>query len=567
MKVPDIPENEPQRLAALERYQILDTPPEQAFDDLTWLAQQVTGAPIVLVSLVDAHRQWFKSKQGLEACETHREISFCGHAIHDFEPLEVADASEDPRFSDNPLVIGAPNIRFYFGVPLTTPDQLNLGTLCVIDVVPRKLEPHQVEMLKVIARQVISQLELRLAGRRMREAFKQAREASQAKSRFLANMSHEIRTPMNGVIGMTELVLRNNLSDEQRQQVEIIKNSAEILMRLLNDILDFSKIEAGKLDFERVGFHLERRLEALRRSHELGARKKGIELQLEVAEHLPARVLADPLRLEQVLNNLIGNAIKFSSGGKVIIRVVDARPEKSDPDHLRLAFSVEDQGIGIEADKQQLIFEAFSQANQSITRFFGGTGLGLAICSRLVEMMGGRIWVRSQPGEGSTFTFEIPVQEATDAPSESGDGSRAAEVLPQPADEMMSPAKLSPQHILLVEDNPINQIVARDMLENLGHSVALVENGQAALKAFGNHHFDLILMDLQMPEMDGIQTTRAIRELEKEREGHTPIVAMTASAMKGDEERCFAAGMDGYVAKPLTLDRFEREVARVLVGM
>jgi PAS domain S-box-containing protein len=1008
------PENETARLDALQRYAILDTLPEQEFEDLSRLAALICGTPIAMVSLVDADRQWFKSKVGLDASETPRDIAFCAHAILQPEVMIVPDALADERFRNNPLVTGEPHVRFYAGTPLITQEGYALGTLCVMDRVPRNMSPEQKDALKALGNLVVTQLELRrsvadlskairerrlteeeldqlftlsldmlcIAGfdgyfkrinpawekvlgipvqellskpynefvhpddrakteaeaqkidegelgisfenryrcadgsyrwllwnatpsmeqkrvfavarditqrkeaeRRMstgyavtrvlaeaesldaavpfllmsiceglswdvgalwrvdetvnllrcmnlwhppnlsfptfvdatrKSTFKRGRglpgrvwescqpvwlpniqqgpnfprgsfaiaeglhsafafpvrlgdhvagviefftrqsrklepdvmemfdsigsqigqfierrraemelklyadyleaarhaqqedarrlaqlvkeleiakakaeDATRAKSEFLANMSHEIRTPMNAIIGMTDLALETKMSPEQRQYLETVKSSAGSLLNLINDILDFSKVEAGKEELEHVEFRLRDSIADTLKSLALRAQEKEIELASHFPVDIPDALIGDPDRLRRIVVNLVGNAIKFTDRGEVVLR---ANLESQAKDDILLHFSVTDTGIGIPVEKQQRIFEAFAQADTSTTRKYGGTGLGLAISAQLCELMGGVMWVESEVGRGSTFHFtahfgrpQAPVEEKiVDAapvklldlpvlvvddnatsrqildemvanwrmkPVTAKDGRSAMETLRRAhkdghpfrlvlldahmpamdgfevashvkhdphlhgttvilltsaghtedmarakslgaAASVAKPVKQSdlwdaiitalhvagrqksrpsvaqrrsrtaehPLRILLAEDNPVNQEVAVHLIERRGHTVIVAENGREAVEAIERHKFDLVLMDVQMPEMGGLEATRVIREKEKGSGRHLPIIAMTAHAMQGDREQCLEAGMDGYLAKPIDPKTFLQTV-------
>jgi signal transduction histidine kinase/AmiR/NasT family two-component response regulator len=434
-----------------------------------------------------------------------------------------------------------------------------LGILHLADSRPNRFSPEMVVYLERLGTVIGISLMRRRSARELKVAKDRAEAANRAKSEFLANMSHEIRTPMNAIMGFADLVLESSLSAEQRQYLDIVKGRSQDLLRIIDDILDLARIEADQMGFIDEPFRPREAAASAVASVSLRAQQKGLVIRTAIAERVPRELRGDSLRLRQVLLNLLSNAIKFTAEGSIDVQV-DRTSDLPGPS-CELRFVVLDTGIGIPLSRQAAIFEPFIQADSSTVRTYGGTGLGLTICRRLVEKMGGQISVKSEPGQGSAFSFTALFRKPTVR------STRTAPTLPA-----MPSASLPCMQILLAEDDPTSRMLVAGILRRDGHTVDEVGDGEAAVSAVREKDFDLVFMDIQMPGVDGLVATRAIRALSADSDpiiqhrSQVPVVALTAHAMRGDKERCLEAGMNRYITKPVQADRLRaclKEFAKV----
>lgn len=522
MKSAPLTSDEEERLKALLDYQILDTEGESVFDDLTLLASQICETPIALISLVDSQRQWFKSKVGLDADETSRDIAFCAHAIHQVDVFEVEDTLLDKRFFDNPLVTQDPNIRFYAGAPLITPNGQAIGTLCTISDAPKKLTEQQSNSLQILSREVISQLELR-------HKIKQLDIANKRKTEYLSNVSHELRTPLNAIISFSQIML-NDLDSKlvpqkYTQYLNHLDYSGRRLLEVVNSVLDLNKIEEGKMETEATCIRCVEFFESLEGMMSNTAREKGVVLSFSLDESLPKYIIIDSIKLHQIMLNLISNSIKFTAPQKRIDVTVKSAQD-------RLTINVEDQGKGISSADQKLLFDKFKQVESN--RSSEGTGLGLTITKGLVELLQGQIKLVSSLGKGTLVRVTLPYITTDNGATNN--------------DSVSQTQPLNPNNsILVVEDNIINQEVATAVFASLGCKIELVDNGEDAISRVNAKHYDIVFMDLHLPTIDGYQTAKQINTLLPQ----LPIVALSADAFASHKGKLDHPYIVSYLTKPI----------------
>lgn len=536
MKIAPPTAHEAARLKALYDYEILDTETETIFDDLTQLAAQICDAPITLISLIDPNRQWFKSKVGLDTEETSRDMAFCAHAIHQREIFEVPDTLQDKRFFDNPLVTSAPNIRFYAGTPLVSPDGHAIGTLCVIDDKPNKLTKEQRQALEVLGRSVISQMELR-------QKIKALKQANEHKTEFLSNMSHELRTPLNAIIGFSRLMLddikHQKLPEKFSEYLGHIDYSGKRLLSVVNSVIDLNKIEAGMMQVQLELICIREFIKDLEGMLAITANEREVAFSVKVSDKLSTHLVIDQAKTSQIITNLVHNAIKFTDSGKWVKVEFTINNDN-------LVITVADQGVGISSIDQTKLFDKFQQVGQA--KGSQGSGLGLSITQSLVELLGGTIKVLSTLGSGSIFKVILPQQ---------NDSMILQQDIRQSAEQ--ASFNLSSK-VLLVEDNKINQAVMLAVFASLAMPITIASSGEEAIEIANNRHFDLIFMDIHLPGIDGRQASKQIKHVHP----NIPIVALSADAFnqhKFDENDTV---WNEYLCKPLEKEKLVQALNRFI---
>ena len=533
MKAAPLPQNEDERLAELLSYDVLDTEAEQLFDDLTALASQICETPIALISLIDPNRQWFKSRVGLDAEETSRDIAFCSHAILQSDVFEIPNATLDPRFHDNPLVTGAPDIRFYAGAPLITPSGHAIGTLCAIDSKPRKLTETQKASLQTLSKSVVAHLELKRKNRELERT-------SQFKSDFLSYVSHEIRTPLNAINTFSQLLegeaQKLNLPSSFTTPLSHVSQSGERLLEIVNSVLDIKQIEAGKMRVMPRAVNTKDFFTHLFSLTKIRAEDSGIVFSTSIDDAVPDSLFFDDTKFGQVALNLLSNAIKFTNHGKSVKAQVKYKSGK-------VIFNVIDQGIGMSDDDQKRLFTPFERMENA--RQISGTGLGLNISKRLVELMDGSIKVSSKLNHGTRISVTLPADAL----------SANQFVEAQPRSFVAQVNIDNSVNVLVVEDHYINQVVIQTLFEKLGVSLSVVSTGEEGVEYAKSNPVDLVLMDLNLPGIQGDEATAKIKGFKP----NLPIVALTADVIT-QPEYLRKQGLDDVLTKPID----SSELVRVL---
>ena len=533
MKAAPLPQNEDERLAELLSYDVLDTEAEQLFDDLTALASQICETPIALISLIDPNRQWFKSRVGLDAEETSRDIAFCSHAILQSDVFEIPNATLDPRFHDNPLVTGAPDIRFYAGAPLITPSGHAIGTLCAIDSKPRKLTETQKASLQTLSKSVVAHLELKRKNRELERT-------SQFKSDFLSYVSHEIRTPLNAINTFSQLLegeaQKLNLPSSFTTPLSHVSQSGERLLEIVNSVLDIKQIEAGKMRVMPRAVNTKDFFTHLFSLTKIRAEDSGIVFSTSIDDAVPDSLFFDDTKFGQIALNLLSNAIKFTNHGKSVKAQVKYKSGK-------VIFNVIDQGIGMSDDDQKRLFTPFERMENA--RQISGTGLGLNISKRLVELMDGSIKVSSKLNHGTRISVTLPADAL----------STNQFVEAQPRSFVAQVNIDNSVNVLVVEDHYINQVVIQTLFEKLGVSLSVVSTGEEGVEYAKSNPVDLVLMDLNLPGIQGDEATVKIKGFKP----NLPIVALTADVIT-QPEYLRKQGLDDVLTKPID----SSELVRVL---
>ncbi|XDD56067.1 ATP-binding protein [Leptospira sp. WS4.C2] len=548
MIIAPLPKNETARLSALKGLEILDTPEEEMFDEITRLASMICNAPISLVSLIDETRQWFKSHHGLTARETPRSIAFCSHAILGDEVFVVPNAKEDDRFKNNPLVDEAPNVIFYAGIPLALDDQIKLGTLCVIDNKPRELNEKQIQMLRLLGKQTVRLLQMRKATERLEIEKLAAQRATAAKRDFIAAISHDIRNPLNSLLGMSEMIREADLSPTVLGYVDHIRNAGEVILHLVNDTIEISRLEENASVTNNEWFELYQCLHILDSFFIAETKRKQIEFKLNNQVNQNIILHSDKRKIEKVFWNLTANAVKFTNKGKVTFSV---HLETKTKDEGILQIEVSDTGPGISPEVKDKLFQKY---NQFVPEGCGisGSGLGLSIVKLSLQELKGEVEVESTLGEGSLFKVKIPIlwklEETKSLPQKT-------EISPK----SHLPSFSRPQRVLIADDNDLNRKVLRSYLKPLQFEIKETSNGIDAERELNKSPYDIAFLDIEMPGKHGTEIAKGLAG-----KPHRPaLFACTGLCMPEEKDQILASGFEYFMPKPYLKEELYKHLREI----
>ena len=537
--------NEEERLKSLEELNILDTPEEEIYDEITELTASICKTPIALVSLVDNKRQWFKSHHGLDARETPKEQAFCSHATLEEGVFEIKDSRKDERFYDNPLVTGNPHVIFYAGIPLTSPGDKNLGTLCVIDQKPNQLTSFQKKALTILGKQVTAQFELRRRISHFEESVRDIKQRNEETSNFMAHLSHEIRTPVDSIIGYIELLLESETEKEREKNLKKIDQSSNVLFELVNNTLDISKLESNLMKIEVGTIYFPKFLNEIKCLFENSMNQKNLQFSI-TTNTLPPKTQLDSLKLKKILINLLSNAYKFKDKGSITLEITYNEKMK------RLAFRVQNTGIGIKKNHLETIFSPFEQIREDPNAENKGTGLGLSISSKLVEILGGELICKSTVNKGTCFSFSIPLDSSLLRERQQKDQSE-----PHCNTDQFKELK-----VLLIDDTKLSLDLNEIKIKKLGAKVTSKENSLVAIKKAQKERFDLIITDLNMPEKTGYQVFEEVKESGESQKAFFSILSGTA--LESEVKLSYDKGFHAYHKKPIRKKELSQLLAKAL---
>ncbi|TGM89173.1 GAF domain-containing sensor histidine kinase [Leptospira levettii] len=548
MQIAPLPKNEAARLSALKGLEILDTPEEEMFDEITKLASMICDAPISLVSLIDETRQWFKSHHGLKARETPRSLAFCSHAILGDEMFVVPNAKRDNRFKNNPLVNGDPNVIFYAGIPLALDDQIKLGTLCVIDNKPRELNEEQVQMLRLLGKQTVRLLQMRKDRDKLEIEKRLAERANAAKRDFIAAISHDIRNPLNSLLGMSEMIREQPMSESILNYVDHIQNAGDVILNLVNDTIELSRLEENASVLNNEWFHLSQCLDVYHNFFKQETKRKKIEFQLKNEISETVYLLSDKRKLEKIIWNLTANAVKFTHHGSVDCHVY---LETKADENANLIIEIKDTGPGISPEIKDRLFQKYNEFVPEGCEI-SGSGLGLSIVKLSLEEMNGEINVESKVGEGSTFKVKIPTVWKREelSPGQKNLTNHNDSYLPQFS---------SRKKVLIADDNELNRKVLKNYLKPLPFDIVEANNGIETERILGSDQFDIAFLDIEMPGKHGTEIAKALSS-EKTR----PILfACTGLCMPEEKEHILNSGFEYFMPKPYLKEELYSHLAEI----